>query len=199
MVLLKNKNEALPLSKKIKKIAVFGNTSYDIIKGGTGSGDVNAAYTVSLIDGLTNDGYTIDDQLKNTYLNFIREEKEKLPKPKNIMEAMMMGTPRIKEMPVDAATAENLAGTCDEALITIGRNAGEGRDRKVKGDFDLTDNEKALIRTVSQAFQAKGKKAVVVLNIGGVIETASWRDIPDAILRAWQPGQEAGNGSNSCC
>ncbi len=193
MVLLKNKNEALPLSKKIKKIAVFGNTSYDIIKGGTGSGDVNAAYTVSLIDGLTNDGYTIDDQLKNTYLNFIREEKEKLPKPKNILEAMMMGTPRIKEMPVDAATAENLARTFDEALITIGRNAGEGRDRKVEGDFDLTDNEKTLIRTVSQAFRANGKKAIVVLNIGGVIETASWRDIPDAILLVWQPGQEAGN------
>ena len=87
-----------------------------------------------------------------------------------------------------------MAELSDVAVITVGRNAGEGRDRtNTEGDFKLTEGERRTIEQAPAAFKAKNKKTVVVLNIGGSIETASWRDLPDAILLSWQGGQEAGH------
>jgi beta-glucosidase len=187
MVLLKNDDRALPFYPA-KRIAVFGNTSYDIIAGGTGSGDVNKAYTISLMQGLSNAGFKLQETLSKNYATYLSDMKLKQPKPKNFFDHPAP----IPEMDVTPIVADEAAGA-DEALITIGRNAGEGADRKLEGDFYLNDAEKGLIKSVSAAFHAKGKKVIVVLNIGGVIEVASWRDDVDGILLAWQPGLEAGN------
>ncbi|MFZ0596589.1 MAG: glycoside hydrolase family 3 C-terminal domain-containing protein, partial [Flavobacterium sp.] len=65
--------------------------------------------------------------------------------------------------------------------------------RVVDNNFNLATEEIEMLDKISNAFHAKGKKVVVILNIGGVIETASWKDKADAILLAWQPGQEGGH------
>ena len=188
MILLKNNKQALPLTSA-KKLAVFGNTSYDIIAGGTGSGDVNKAYTVSLLQGLSSAGYTVEKDLQNIYEQYIADAKSKRTKPKFFFELV----PPVPEQALAAMVLQKEAIITDAAIITIGRNAGEGADREVENDFTLSSVEKDLIKTVSAAFHAAGKKVIVVLNIGGVIEVNSWRDYPDAILLAWQPGMEAGN------
>jgi beta-glucosidase len=105
-----------------------------------------------------------------------------------------LATPkRLLELELSKEIIERKATTAELAFITIGRNAGEAADREVNDDFNLAQDEINLINNVSAAFHAKGKKVVVALNIGGVIETASWRDKVDAILLPWQPGQEGGN------
>ncbi len=191
MVLLKNNDNALPL-KSAKKVALFGNNGYDLIAGGTGSGDVNKAYKISLSQGLTNAGYTVDADVKAAYTGYLSDYNATHPK-KNFFQEFMNPTPPAPEYGIDNSMVTSKASASDVAVIAIGRNAGEGRDRKVENDFNLTDAEQALIKNVADAFHAQHKKVIVVLNIGGVIEVVSWRDKVDGILLAWQPGLEGGN------
>lgn len=194
MVLLKNDNNTLPLAADIKNVAVFGNTTYNFIAGGTGSGNVNRAYTVPLLDGLKNAGYSVDGTLKDTYEAHIAKEQERINAgidPDDIF-ALFSPKPLPAEYIPSKKQLAEMAKNNDAALITIGRTSGEFLDRYI-ADFHLSEAENALIKSVCDAFHAAGKKVAVVLNIGGVIETASWKDMPDAILCAWQAGQEGGN------
>ena len=200
MVLMKN-NETLPLKESVKNVALYGCTSYDFIAGGTGSGNVNHAYVVSLLDGLKNGGYTVSDELKTAYEKYIADAKEakkkaleemaKKDKQAAMLASFMPGTlPAEKQFTADELAAQ--AEASDVALITIGRISGEFLDRKA-ADFNLNDSEMKLIQQVCDVYHKAGKQVVVLLNIGGVIETASWKELPDAILCAWQAGQEGGN------
>lgn len=195
MVLLKNDDNTLPLSEEVKNIALFGITSYDFIAGGTGSGNVNRAYTVDLKEGLRNAGYSINEELEKDYLQYIKEENDKYWAKQDKSNPMLsfLTPSRPEEKLFSQEVLEDAATASDIAIITIGRNSGEGCDRAITGDFKLCTEELALLSQVKAAFAAKGKKVVTVLNIGGVIETSSWKGIPDAILLAWQGGQEGGN------
>jgi len=190
MVLLKN-DGTLPL-KSVHNIALFGSTSYDFIAGGTGSGDVNEAYTVSLEEGLTNAGFVINEAASQLFEDFKTAHPEEFEKPEGTL-ANMINPYTAPEMTLTKAEVGQVVGTADLAIVTIGRNSGEGGDRLKKDDFLLSADEQEMLKNVNETFHASGKKVIVVMNIGGVIETASWKEQPDAILLAWQGGQESGN------
>ena len=132
---------------------------------------------IDLKTGLANAGFSLVDELVALYT------KDKAKR----------NGPRYDDPPMDRDFIERQAEAADVAIFTIGRQAGEGGDRRIDGDFNLADAERALLQNVCFAFRARGKKTVVILNMGNGIETASWKALPDAILLAWQPGQEGGN------
>ena len=200
MVLLKN--GPLPASPKgggaptlpfdgTKTVSVFGVTSYDFIAGGTGSGDVNKAYTIDMMQGLTEAGLKVNTKLANLYQSY-KAYQSSLTAAGPARGGWFWGKAVLPEMAVGRPIINVQAQESDLAIITLGRQAGEGADRQEEGDFTLTDVERQLITDVCNAFHLARKPVVVVLNMGNVIETASWKSMPDAILLAWQPGQEGG-------
>lgn len=191
MVLLKNDDNTLPL-KDVKNVALFGITSYDFIAGGTGSGDVNKPYVIDLMQGLTNANLSTTADLRQLYLDYKKymESKNEIDREPG---GWFWGKRVLPEMEVSRTAIDKQAEAADIAILTLGRQAGEGADRKIDNDFNLTATERQLINDISDAFHAKGKKFVVILNMGNVMETSSWKNQPDAILLAWQPGQEGGN------
>lgn len=189
MVLLKNDRGRLPLAKGAR-VALFGNGSYETVTGGTGSGDVREAYAVSVVQGLEGAGFSLDAAIRQRHESHIASENVKLT-PRTGIQAFLPAqlTP---EPALDPAALAASAREAAVAVLTLRRTSGEFIDRPPQ-DFYLDAAEKALVSGVSRAFRAVGKPVVVVLNVGGPIEVMSWRDQVDAILVAWQPGQEAGH------
>ena len=198
MVLLKNSISdkgvaTLPLTK-MKKVALFGVNSYDFLSGGLGSGCVNVPYVVDMKQGLKNVGVETTKQLTDIYESYIAYAKLKLKADKNPeMWFLDQGQPKLPEIEISRRSVETSSQEADAAIITIGRQAGEGLDRDIKTEFNLNEDEKSMIDRVSSVYHQAGKPVVVVINSGSVMETASWRDAVDAILVAWQPGEEGGN------
>ena len=192
MVLLRNEDNTLPVASG-KKVALFGISSLDFVAGGTGSGNVNKAYVVNMKEGLENAGFTVDQALMNFYQAQLDYNRAVAALTSAGGRGFGFGSAKAAEVAIPEAAVNNEARNNDLAIVVIGRNAGEGADRRMVDDFDLTNIERELLRNVSTAFHAAGKKVIVVLNIGGVIETNSWKNMVDAIILPWSPGQEGAN------
>ncbi|MET3978606.1 beta-glucosidase [Mucilaginibacter sp. UYP25] len=194
MVLLKNDAQSLPLKAATHNVALYGINGYELIAGGTGSGDVNKAYKISLEQGLAKAGYAVDKDIETVYTAYLTDYAKKNPK-KGFFQEFMNPTPAAPEYAMDKDMMTKKAATSDVAILAIGRNAGEGRDRKTENDYELSGVEKDMIKDLTEVYHAQHKKVIVVLNIGGVIDIQPVKKYADAILLAWQPGLEGGNAS----
>lgn len=192
-VLLKNDDGTLPLSADNQNaVALFGVCSYDLIAGGKGSGSVNTPYVSQIYEALTTAGFTLDMTLRNDYVKYASNDRNRQDNGvTNLWGALGKGA--LKEKVLDAAYIRNAANRNALAIVTIGKQSGEDADRDVSTDFNLNDTELNLVKNVVQEFHSQNKPVIVVLNICGAIETASWKDLPDAILCPWLPGMEGGN------
>ncbi|MBE5842710.1 MAG: beta-glucosidase [Butyrivibrio sp.] len=204
MVLIKNENNTLPLSRG-KRIALFGKATIDYVKGGGGSGDVTVPYVTNLAEGLKSlEGQvSLFEDSVSFYEDYVKALYKEGKQPGLIAEP---------EVPAELLTKAK--AFTDTAVISFSRYSGEGWDRKAdnddgrkhkdveqnlvdvtdslfeRGDFYLSKAEEALVNTISESFA----HTVVVLNIGGMFDV-SWiknNDMIDSALIAWQGGMEGG-------
>lgn len=192
MVLLKN-SDILPLDKSIKRIALFGHTSYSLYAGGTGSGDVNKPYIIDLVEGLKNAGLQPDDTLSSVYSKYKAFAEEEVEAEMGYLSPnKFFPRPRVREPLLGENTYMFAARSNDAAIVTVGRSSGEGGDR-LFSDFNINADEQEMLQRVYDNFHKAGKPVVVILNVGGAVNTESVKPYADAILLTWQPGMEAGN------
>lgn len=186
MVLLKNENNALPISNK-ETIALFGIASYKCFRLGWGSGDMMAQQISQISDSLVDAGFILNQEVKEACEKWISEQDiDYFTINRNWDEWSF----RMKEIELDENIFERSSKNSDVAVITIGRCSGEAADLKDEpGFFRLHDEEIELIKNVSSYF----KKVVLLLNTCGPLDLRSIDEYNvDAILDVSLGGQEFG-------
>ena len=202
IVLLKNDENCLPIKNKC--IALFGAGIQHASKGGTGSGEVNNRFNVSIYDSFKNNGYQIRSEkwLKN-YECYIKLERTNYKKRlKNALKgisrfdsnACFWALDPIKEnFPVGQKIDEEdfKISKTDTAIYVITRQAGEGKDRLLeKGDYFLSDEEIHNIEFISTHY----KNSILLINSGSAVDLKSIEKfLPKAIVFMGQAGEESGN------
>lgn len=184
IVLLKNEDCTLPL-KGNERVALYGLASIDFVGIGTGSGWVNTEHIANLQEAMKAAGFALDEDLAEYYRLYFDTQvaTEK-------MEGRRIDKRHRTEPTIAVRAIERQAEANDVAVFVLGRIAGEGADRVVPDDFELTANERELLQNISLNYHKAGKKVVAVLNVVGAVETASWKHLVDAIVLPWAPGQE---------
>lgn len=196
MVLLKNEDNVLPVKGR-PTVALYGASAYKSIAGGTGSSNVNKQYVVNVNEALIGAGLSLDDRIADVYERYVDFQSRLMDAHPDCPSWQKISYHRTVLTEMDMrkyhSMVEDEVARTDMAVIVLGRGSGETSDRQEKDDFNISDAERFLIEHVCDVYHKAGKKVVVVLNVCGMIETASWKSKPDAILLAWLPGQECGD------
>jgi len=168
-VLLK-KDGSFPLGAPCR-IAAFGSGVRHTVKGGTGSGEVNSRFYVSIEQGLEDEGFEIaskgwldayDKVREEAQIRFIKDIKAQARKMHKMAMIFAMGA-AMPEPEYDLS----LDCEADAAIYVLSRKSGEGNDRKViPGDFELTGTEIRDILALNAAYD----RFMLVLNTGGPVD-----------------------------
>lgn len=190
MVLLK-KNGSFPLDEP-GRLAAYGSGVRHSIKGGTGSGDVNAHFTVNIEQGLKEAGFELIsadwldhyDLCRATAKKAFRKEIKKEARAAGsnvIMYAMGAVMPEPEyDLPLDYSA--------DAAIYVLSRISGEGSDRRaVPGDFLLTETEIRDICTLDAHYD----HFMLVLNTGGPVDLTPVEHVGNILVLS-QLGTEMG-------
>ena len=190
-VLLKS-NGDFPLASP-EPLALYGAGARHTVKGGTGSGEVNSRYFITVEQGLRNAGFQLttdrwldgyDAVLDAAHERFVREIHTRAREHHRLAALEAMGA----VMPEPEYTLP-LDGAGDTAVYVLSRVCGEGGDRSaVGGDLLLSGPE---VRDIL-ALHAKYKRFLLVLNVGGVVDLSPVADVVDNILVLSQLGVETG-------
>ena len=193
IVLLKNEANTLPL-KPEDKVAVFGVGSYLFYANGLGAADVNKPYTVNLLQGMKDAGIDIHETVDEFYQKYFDAQEVQLrERNTRTWKNWWFGYKVPDEAPLRDFFIQKRAQDCSKAIVTIARNCGEAFDRNLaKGEYLLTDTEREMLTSVCKEFHANGKQVIVVVNTGAAIDVNPWSELADAVVLAWQPGQEGG-------
>ena len=180
-VLLKS-NGDFPLSEAAE-LALYGSGARRTVKGGTGSGEVNSRYSVSVEQGLADAGFVITtgdwmDDYEMVYAEakkkFYQDLKEKARREHTNVMAVGMGAVMPEPeyvLPMD--------GSGDVAVYVLARISGEGNDRQpIPGDLLLTETEKRDILYLWQKY----KKFLLVINAGGPVDLSPVMEVENILV-----------------
>ena len=206
IVLLKNENDALPLSGDGAHVSVFGKNSVNIVYSGSGSASSNSSTAQkTLYESLEAAGISYNETLKSFYEDSGKSGKGRPENPAMTSGQRLSGF-GTGETPVDSYTpdvVDSYTGYQDAAIVVFSRIGGEGFDlpRTMAESFggaavagasadshylELDENEKALLAHVKENFS----KVIVILNVGTTMEIPELKadEGIDAILWMGFPG-----------
>jgi len=165
------------------KIAVYGNGARYTVMGGTGSGEVNTRFVVSIEKALEHAGFELttknwldayDECRKSAKKAFVADVQAEAKKTHQ--NAIVLGMGKVMPEPEYVLPME---GEGDTAIYVLSRISGEGNDRKTeKGDVLLTDTE---VRDILKAAKLYAK-FMLVLNVGGPVDLSPVKSVPNILL-----------------